>query len=457
MNLLERIDVYKLINTSARKSTPRTLGAFDLTLLGIGSIIGTGIFVLTGIVAATQTGPGIFLSLIIGMIVCGLIALCFAEFSSAVPVPGGSYSYISVSLGKYFAFISGWGSILAYTLAPAAIAGGWSAYSQGILSGFGLTLPMSLRSHNFAEGGKIDILAVFIVLLITFVLSLGAKESTTINKIIVYVKLAAIIGFILVGINHIDASNYSPLMPYDIDGIFAGASVLFFVYLGFDSVATTAEYAKKPQRNVPIGILASLAICALLYIGVSLVLTGMVNYKELNVAHPVAFALTEAGMGTLASIISAAAVIGMTTVIFMMMFANSQIVYSMSNDRLIPNKFSSINKKTLTPTFNVWVNGIISAVIAGFVDLNYLASLINIVLLFTFLLVAIGLYVFRRTNPEIKRPFKVPYPAVFSSVTVAACLFLMVQMDFKIWAGFIIYMLLGTIFYFTYSVKKSIN
>jgi APA family basic amino acid/polyamine antiporter len=455
MNLFERIDVHKLISLSGRKNTPRTLGALDLTLLGIGSIIGTGIFVLTGIVAATQTGPGIFLSLLIGIIVCSLIALCFAEFSSAVPVPGGSYSYISVSLGKYFAFISGWGSILAYILAPAAISGGWSAYSQGILKDMGVTLPSSLSSHNFAQGGKIDILAVFIVLLITFVLSLGAKESTMINKIIVYIKLAAIILFIAVGVGHVETANFTPVMPYGVDGIFAGASVLFFVYLGFDSVATTAEYAKNPQRNVPIGILASLAICAILYIGVSFVLTGMVSYKDLNVAHPVAYALTEAGMGTLASIISAAAVIGMTTVIFMMMFANSQIVYSMSVDRLIPKRFSSINPKNSTPTFNIWVNGLISAVIAGFVDLQYLASLINIVLLFTFLLVAIGLYVFRKTNPEIERPFKVPYAGFFVILTVVSCLFLMIQMSFSIWAGFIIYMLVGTLVYTFYSSKQS--
>jgi APA family basic amino acid/polyamine antiporter len=381
--------------------------------------------------------------------------MCFAEFSSAVPVPGGSYSYISVSLGKYFGFISGWGTIFAYILGPATISGGWSAYTQGILGEMGIKLPTALSSHNFAQGGKIDILAVFIVLLITFVLSLGAKESTKINKIIVYVKLAAIIGFIVAGVSHVDTSNFSPVMPYGIEGIFTGASVLFFVYLGFDSVATTAEYAKKPQRNVPIGILASLAICTILYILVSLVLTGMVNYKDLNVAHPVAFALTEAGMGTLASFISAGAVIGMTTVIFMMMFANSQIIYSMSMDRLLPKKFSKINEKKSTPTFNVWVIGIISSIIAGFVDLQYLASLINILLLFTFLLVAIGLYVFRKTHPDLERPFKVPFAPLFVFVTVIACIFLMVQMSFQIWSGFIVYMLIGTVAYFVYSKKES--
>lgn len=446
----------KEMNEEKKKVLNQTLGAFDLTLLGIGAIIGTGIFVLTGIVAAKHAGPAIVLSFVLAAIVCACVAFCYAEFASTVPVSGSVYSYTYITLGEIFAFIVGWCVMLEYLLATSAVAAGWSAYFQSLLLGFHIKIPALFASApGMEKGGIIDLPAVFIILIVTFLLSRGTKESARINNIMVIIKLAVILGFIIVGGQYVKPDNWQPFLPFGFHGVIGGAATVFFAFLGFDAVATAAEEVKRPQRNVPIGLLVSLCICTILYIGVSFVLTGMVPFTELNVADPVAYALRVVGEDKVAGLLSVGAIAGLTTVLLVAMFAFVRVSYSMSRDGLLPKKLSSVHKRFQTPFFNTWIAGGIAAILAGFVDLNLLANLVNMGTITAFIFVSISVIVLRKTKPNIARPFRAPLVPFLPIVSIISCMYLAFNLSQVTLISFGVWIMVGILIYFVYARKHS--
>ncbi|MDM5189228.1 amino acid permease [Bacillus sp. DX4.1] len=448
--------VKKEIDQEKKQVLNPTLGAFDLTLLGIGAIIGTGIFVLTGIVAAKHAGPAIILSFILAAIVCACVAFCYAEFASTVPVAGSVYSYTYITLGEIFAFIVGWCVMLEYLLATSAVAAGWSAYFQSLLLGFHIKIPTILASApGMGKGGMIDLPAVLVILVVTFLLSRGVKESARINNIMVLVKLIVIIAFIVVGAQYVKPENWQPFLPYGYHGVVGGAATVFFAFLGFDAVATAAEEVKRPQRNVPIGLIVSLCICTVLYIGVSFILTGIVPFTELNVADPVAYALRVVGEDKVAGFLSVGAIAGLTTVLLVAMFAFVRVSYSMSRDGLLPKKLSSVNKRFQTPFLNTWITGIIAALLAGFVDLNLLANLVNMGTITAFIFVSIAVIVLRKTNPKLPRPFRAPLVPVLPIFSILCCIYLALNLSSVTLISFSVWIVIGVLVYFMYSKKHS--
>jgi APA family basic amino acid/polyamine antiporter len=455
-SLLRKKSISQLIQQSNQKTLKRSLSAFDLTLLGVGAIIGTGIFVLTGVVAAESAGPALIISFILSGIACALAAFCYAEFASSVPVSGSVYTYSYATLGEIFAFLIGWDLMLEYLLATAAVATGWSAYFQALLEGFGIHLPSILTSSpGSGEGGIVNLPAIIIILLITALLSKGIKESSRVNNIMVFIKLAVIITFIFVGVFYVKPENWTPFAPFGFEGIITGAATVFFAYLGFDAVATAAEEVKRPQRDVPIGIISSLFICTILYIVVSLILTGMVPYTQLNVADPVAFALQFVGQNSLAGIISVGAITGITTVLLVIMYAQVRVSFAMSRDGLLPKKLSIVHPTFKTPFQNTWITGFIAAMIAGFIDLTTLANLVNIGTLAAFTTVSIAIIVLRKSHPNLKRAFKVPFVPVLPVISALLCIYLMTSLPMTTWIAFVIWIGIGLIVYFAYARRHS--
>ncbi len=455
-SLLRKKSITDMIQQSKQKSLNRSLSAFDLTLLGIGAIIGTGIFVLTGVVAAESAGPALIISFIMSGLACAFAAFCYAEFASTVPISGSVYTYTYATLGEIFAFLIGWDLMLEYLLATSAVATGWSAYFQSLLKGFGLELPAVISSAPGAgQGGLINLPAVLIILLITALLSKGIRESARVNNIMVFVKLAVIIAFIAAGIGYVKPENWQPFMPFGFEGVVTGAATVFFAYIGFDAVATAAEEVKRPQRDVPLGIVTSLVICTILYIAVSLILTGMVPYTQLNVADPVSFALSFVGQDRLAGFISVGAITGITTVLLVMLYAQVRISYAMSRDGLLPKGLSTVHQKFQTPFKNTWVTGFIGAGIAGFVDLTTLAHLVNMGTLAAFTLISIAVIVMRKTHPNLERAFKVPFVPVLPAISALFCLYLMSSLPAITWISFFIWIGIGVLVYFGYARKNS--
>ncbi|MFD3447226.1 amino acid permease [Microbacteriaceae bacterium 4G12] len=453
---MKSIFIKKPIGQGEQRVLNRSLGALDLTFLGIGAIVGTGIFVLTGIVAAKHSGPAIILSFIIAAITCACVAFCYAEFASTVPVSGSVYTYTYVTLGEIFAFLIGWCLILEYLLATAAVAVGWSGYFQSLLLGFNIKLPTFLASApGMGKGGIIDLPAVLIILLITALLSRGVKESARVNNIMVFVKITVILIFIFVGANYVKPENWTPFLPYGYHGVIAGAATVFFAFLGFDAVATAAEEVKRPQRDLPIGIIASLIICTILYITVSVVLTGMVPYTQLDTADPVAFALRFVGENTVSGLLAVGAITGITTVLLVAMYGQVRVSYSMSRDGLLPKLLSRVHPTFKTPFVNTWMTGIIASLLAGLLDLNMLASLVNIGTLTAFTFVSIAVIVLRRTHPDLPRAFRVPFVPFLPGFAILCCLYLMANLSATTWLGFGVWLLIGLTIYFSYSRKHS--
>ncbi|WP_141430489.1 amino acid permease [Bacillus sp. 03113] len=458
MNLFRKKSIDLLLSQANNKGShlKKDLGAFDLTMLGIGAIIGTGIFVLTGVAASLHAGPALVVSFVLSGLACLFAALCYSEFASSVPTSGSAYTFSYATFGELIAWILGWDLILEYGLASSAVASGWSGYFQGLLSGFGIHLPTALTSaYNPEKGTYIDLPAILIIFLITTLLISGVKKSSRFNAIMVIVKVSVILLFIFVGFNYVKPENWTPFMPFGFSGVAVGAATVFFAYLGFDAVATAAEEVKNPQRNMPIGIIASLAVCTVLYIIVSSILTGIVPYTELNVKNPAAFALQYIHQDWAAGFISLGAIVGITTVLLVMLYAQTRLFYSMSRDGLLPKVLSNVNTKTKTPIANTLITGAIVAVFAGCVPLNKLAELANIGTLFAFIVVSIGILVLRKTQPELKRPFKVPFVPVVPILSVLFCGFLIIQLPGYTWMSFCIWMVIGLIVYFVYGRKNS--
>lgn len=434
----------------------QSLGAFDLVTLGVGAIIGTGIFVLTGIQAATNAGPALIISFIIAGIACAFAALCYSEYASTISEAGSAYTYTYVTFGELFAWILGWDLVLEYGVASSAVASGWSGYFQGLLSQVNIHLPKALTgAFNPDEGTIVNLPAIFIVFIITFLLSKGVKESVRWNTIMVIIKVVVVLLFIAVGVFYVEPANWTPFMPFNFSGVTAAAAVVVFAYFGFDAVSTAAEEVKNPQKNVPIGIISSLAICTVLYIIVTLVLTGMVPYQLLNVPDAVAFALRYVNQGWAAYFISLGAIVGITTVLIVMMFGQIRLFYAMSRDGLLPKAFGAVSKKTQVPVKGTWITGALVAFFAGVISLDHLAELVSIGTLFAFSSVCLGIIVLRKTQPDLKRGFRTPFVPIIPILGMVFCVFLMTQLKQLTWIGFIVWLAIGLVIYFTYGKNHS--
>ncbi|MCY7946833.1 amino acid permease [Bacillus atrophaeus] len=445
-----------LLAQSQTKSLSRSLSAFDLVLLGIGCVIGTGIFVITGTVAATGAGPALILSFILAGLACALAAFCYAEFSSSIPVSGSVYTYSYATLGELLAFLIGWDLMLEYVIALAAVATGWSSYFQSLLAGFHLHIPAALTgAPGSSPGAVFNLPAAVIILIITAIVGRGVKESTRFNNVIVLMKIAIILLFIIVGIGYVKPDNWSPFMPFGINGVIASAATVFFAYLGFDAVSNASEEVKNPQKNMPIGIIGALAICTILYITVSLVLTGMMPYTQLNVGDPVSFALKFVGQDQLAGIISVGAIVGITTVMLALLYAQVRLTFAMSRDGLLPALFAKVHPTLKTPFQNTWLTGIVAAGIAGFINLGTLAHLVNMGTLAAFTVISIAVIVLRKKHPDVTASFRVPFVPVVPIISAGLCLYLASSLPGVTWLSFVIWIAVGAVVYFLYSKKHS--
>lgn len=431
------------------------LGPLDLTLLGIGAIIGAGIFVLTGVAAATQAGPAIVLSYLVAGTACAFSALAYAELAAAIGGCGSAYGYSYAGLGEILAWIIGWDLILEYGVAISAVAIGWSAYMDNALAAAGLAIPDALQKGPL-EGGWINLPAVLIVVALGALLSVGVRESARVNAVMVLVKLLAIAVFVAVASAHIDPSNWSPFMPFGWSGVMSGGALIFFAYIGFDAVSTAAEEARNPQRDLPIGILVSLAVCTLIYIVVAGLLTAAVPYRTLNVGSPVADVLLRLGYPWAAGLIAAGAIAGLTTVMLVLYYGLTRIFLAMSRDGLLPPLFAQVHPKTATPVPVIAASGLAMAAIAGLTPIGEVAELVNIGTLAAFFLVCVGVIGLRYTHPHLPRPFRTPWSPLVPFLGAACCLYLMTQLPLVTWLRFGLWLGLGLIVYFVYSHRHSV-
>lgn len=480
------------VNDATDHGLKRVLGPVALTMMGIGAIIGTGIFVLTGTAAAGSeghlgAGPAIVISFVITGVACGLAALCYAEFASMVPASGSAYTYAYTSFGEIVAWIIGWDLILEYAVGNIAVAIGWSGYFDNLLHFFGIHLPawllidpmsanlwikaganvtpeqVQMATDAFATAPRIGFPIIFnfpalaIVLLVTALLVYGIRESANVNSGLVMLKLGLIGLFLFVGVRYVNfQTNWTDFAPHGFAGISTGAALIFFAYIGFDAVSTTAEEAKNPQRDLPIGMIASLVICTVLYIAVSLVLTGMVPLAVLNNAKPVAAALDSVGEHTVASIISLGAVLSITSVLVVMQMAQTRIFYVMSRDGLLPKFLSRIHARFGTPAFCTVLTGLLVAIPSGLIDIGAAAELTNIGTLFAFVLVAGGILVLRVTAPDAERKFRIPFVWTVAPGCILICGYLMYSLPWLTWIRFVGWMTIGLVIYFFYSVHHSV-
>jgi basic amino acid/polyamine antiporter, APA family len=496
----------------------RSLTALNLTTLGIGAIIGAGIFVLTGQAAAQYAGPGIVLSFIISGLACGFAGLCYAEFASMIPIAGSAYTYSYATLGEFLAWIIGWDLILEYLFAASTVAVGWSGYVVSFLKDLNIFIPPQFTgasgsvlvnvpemgwkplTHTFAEtlaasGIQVDTLshvtcvinlpAMFIVALLTTLLVIGIRESANFNNVMVITKVSVIILFIALGFMFVKAANWHPFIPankieqtpisqygslwewlkaysqefgkFGISGVLRGAGVIFFAYIGFDAVSTAAQEAKNPQRDMPIGILGSLGISTILYILVAIVLTGIVSYKTLNVADPVAVGVDAMGKGMfwLRPIVKVAAIAGLSSVILVMLMGQPRIFFSMSKDGLLPPVFSKVHPKFKTPYVSTIITGSVAMVISGVLPISILGELVSIGTLLAFIIVCLSVLILRKSKPDIERPFKTPWVPFVPIAGALICFIQMAALPLDTWLRLIIWMAIGFCIYFFYGINHS--
>lgn len=441
----------------------RCLSAWDLTFLGIGAIIGTGIFVLTGIAAATQSGPAVVLSFVIAGFACAFAALAYAELAASVGGCGSAYGYSYAAFGELMAWMIGWDLLLEYGISVAAVANGWSGYFNNALAAMGIPLPVALTKAP-TLGGIINLPASVIILLLMGLLIMGVKQSARTNNAMVFVKLLTITVFVAIAIFNVNPANWHPFMPFGwfhtlpdgkTVGVLAGASMVFFAYVGFDAVSTATEEAANPQRDVPIGLVSSLAICTVIYIVVSGLLTGVAHYSDLNVSSPVAHALQLIGFNWASALVSTGVIAGLTTVMLVLYYALTRIIFAMSRDGLLSPFFATVNSKTQTPVRVIVLCGVIMSIIAGLVPLGELAELVNIGTLAAFVLVCAGVIMLRISQPHLHRPFKNPLNPLFPILGMLSCGALMGFLPRITWLRFMIWLAIGLIVYFTYSIRHS--
>jgi basic amino acid/polyamine antiporter, APA family len=459
MSLLKDIFCTKDINKCSDDGSRlnRTFGSLGLVILGIGAIIGGGIFVITG-VASSVVGPAIIFSFIGAAIACGLVALCFAELGSIITLTGGVYTYTQFALGELCAWIVGWSVLLQIIITASTVAIGWSSYFNGFLNSIGLYLPMSLINSPLISSSLINLPALIIVAILTLIVLMGATSSKRVNNVIVFAKIIVILIFIIVGVHYINPSNYVPFMPNGVGGVLQGTAMVFFAYLGFEAVATTSEETKNPKKAIPIGIMGSLLICGVLYILVVVVMTGMVKYSEFSgVAAPVHYALSIVGANWIISVVTIGIITGLTTVILVNLYVIPRILYSMSRDGLLPHNFKKINQKYKIPVLSVILSGIVIGLISAFIPLGNIFELANMGALTGFIASALGIIYLRKNYPDIPRKFKCPFVPILPLVTIILCLILMTQLKPITLISFGLWTLTGLGIYFGYKKYKLIS
>ncbi len=497
-NLFYTKPVSQLHEDSTKSGLKRSLSRLNLVSIGIGGIIGAGIFVLSGQAAAEYAGPAILISFLISGFACAMAGLCYAEFASMIPLAGSAYTYAYATMGELVAWVIGWDLILEYLFAASTVAVGWASYVISFLKDIGIILPPEYTTamgtkmifvpqsgwQAYSEGlattlaannidintlqaciGVINVPAMFIVAVSTIILIIGIKESANFNNLMVALKLIVIVAFIGIGYFYINTDNWHPFIPentgktgqFGWSGILRGAGVIFFAYIGFDSVSAAAQESKNPQKDMPIGIMGSLGVSTLLYIAMALVLTGIVNYKELGVSDPVALAVDKMGtdMIWLRYIIKIAAIAGLSSVVLVMLLGQPRIFFSMAQDGLLPSFFKTIHPKFKTPYISTIITGVFAMVIAGLLPINLLGELVSIGTLLAFVIVCIGIIVLRKTKPDIERPFRTPFVPLVPILGAVACLFQMVFLPGDTWLRLIIWLAIGMLIYFFYSKNNA--
>jgi basic amino acid/polyamine antiporter, APA family len=449
--LLQKKDINEC--TKCNSGLSQTFGSLGLIILGVGAILGAGIFVITGLAAAVA-GPSIVFSFLAAAAVCVMVALCFAEMASIITVTGGSYTYTQFALGEIWAWIVGWSVLLQIIITAATVAIGWSSYIMGLLYSTHINVPDLISSTAQLYGFNLP--ALIIVGLLTGVVLLGARSSKRVNNVIVIIKLAVVIVFVVIGIKYVNPSNYIPFMPMGVNGILQGTAMVFFAYLGFEAVATSSEEALNPQKSIPNGIIGSLIICAVLYVLVVIIMTGMVRYFEYSgVAAPVQYALNAVGANWIMAIVTVGIIAGLTTVILVNLYIIPRVLYSMSRDGLLPSRLSRINSRYKVPIIPIIISGAVIGIIAAFVPLSAVFELANIGALTAFIFVAIGIINLRRTNPELPRKFRCPFIPFLPLITIIICLILMLELKQSTILYFGIWTLMGLLIYFGYKFYKS--
>ncbi len=472
--IMTRKTIAQIIGDGERHVLKQTLGPISIVAIGIGAIIGAGIFVLTGTAAAQYAGPGIMLSFVLAGVACAFVGLCYAELAALLPVSGSTYSYTYATLGEFFAWIIGWDLVLEYAMGAATVAVGWSGYVVSVLRDFGIHVPPQFAAApgtvaaKLADGtvvhGIVNLPAAFIVLLLTYLLIRGTKESARLNNIMVAVKLVVVLAFIAVGASYVSTTNLTPLIPantgefghFGWSGVLRGAGVVFFAYIGFDAVSCAAQEAKNCQRDMPIGILGSLLICTLLYVVVAAVITGIVPYAQLDVADPIAVAVNVIGVTWFAALIKLGALVGLTTVILVLLYGQSRVFFTISRDGLLPPMFAAVHPKLGTPHRSLMMIGAVVAVVAALTPIGILGEMVSIGTLFAFIMVCGAVLYLRRSDADVARPFRTPGVPFVPLLGVAFCLLLMAALPLDTWLRLIIWLAIGMVVYFAYGRHHSV-
>jgi len=472
MSLFARKSLADLRAESERSLLLRSLGPLNLTALGIGSIIGTGIFVLTGTAASQNAGPSLVLSMIISAVGCAFAGLCYAEFAAMVPVAGSAYTYAYATVGEIFAWIIGWDLILEYALSASTVAVGWSGYFVSLCRDLGIAIPPALTGPRgaviaLADGsivhGVFNVPAAFVVLLVSALLVIGIRQSAGTNTALVLIKSLVLVLFVALCWSYIRRENLTPFIPpndgnfghFGWSGVLRGAGVMFFAYIGFDAVSTAAQEAKNPQRDMPIGILGSLAICTVIYIAVAIVLLGIVSYRRLNVADPLAVGIDATGLKWFSPVIKVSALFGLFSTMLVQLLAQTRIFYSMSRDGLLPTLFGVVHPRFRTPYLSTILTGVIISFAAGLLPIGLLGQLVSIGTLLAFVLVCIGVVMLRRTAPELERPFRTPFVPTVPALGAVICLAQMVALPVQTWIRLLIWLVTGLVIYFAYSRRRA--
>jgi APA family basic amino acid/polyamine antiporter len=473
MDLFRRKSVTALqAEAASDHSLKRALGPLNLTLLGVGAIIGTGIFVLTGTVAAQNAGPAVILSFVLAGIASILAALCYSEFASLVPMAGSAYTYGYATLGEFVAWIIGWDLVLEYALSATTVAIGWSGYVVSFLNDLGIHIPAHWQAARgtvvtLADGTTttaiLNLPAVFIIAVVTTLLVVGIKESASVNNVIVFIKVAVVLLFIVMAAPHVNPDNWHPFIPantgsrehFGFSGVVAGAAIVFFAYIGFDAVSTAAQEAKNPQRDMPIGIIGSLIVCTVLYIVVSAIATGVVPYALLDVPAPIAKVADHVGLGVLSSLIKLGAIAGLSSVILVQLLGQSRVFYSMSRDGLLPPFVRRIHPRFRTPYITSVVTGLAVAIPAAILPVRDAAKLVSIGTLLAFLIVCSGVLVLRIREPNLPRPFKTPFVWFVAPAGALSAAYLMFYLDIETWLRLLLWLAIGLAIYFLYSRTHS--